>query len=95
MASGHNLASPSRRCAKLLVFQERRNEYGLLIGYECTNEPGLPVSEWELQQPRKSLLNMDSDLLKCLTDVLNKGEYDNWYAPRSYVDRKYIFILDM
>jgi hypothetical protein len=76
MAANHNHPL-SRKCAKLLVFQERWNEYGQVI-YECTNEPGLQVSEEELHRPRKSLLDVDPDLLKCLTDVLSKGGYDDW-----------------
>ncbi|KAI9772001.1 MAG: hypothetical protein M1840_001289 [Geoglossum simile] len=78
MNSNHNPSSPFRRCAKLLVFQDRCNKYGQLIGYECTNEPGLPVSEEELQLPRKSLLDVDPNLLRSLTEVLNKGGYDDW-----------------
>jgi len=72
-----SIPPPSRRCAKVLVFQERW-EYGQLVGYDCTNEPGLPVSEEELQRRRDPLINVDSDLLRCLTEVLNKGRYDNW-----------------
>jgi len=71
------MSANRRRSARVLVFQERW-EYGQLVGYDCTNEPGLPVSEEELQRTRDPLITVNSDLLRCLTEVLNKGRYDNW-----------------